>query len=304
MVGTSSGSKGNAKGKLTDTKLHNAVLKTLCALSQKVREVRGAVFMCWMIKQEAPEYKRPKEQLRAYSEQATAKGKGRGLGPPGVAAFTALLQALSERGSAVGASNAASVASFKQKRDDLEPERTFDLVPPTASWPKFTTLLCAAVSSSSSAWQSIESTFVGQSDKQERIVFSVNLQKALERALSSAIEQSSKKGDFVVASRLISPDRPLARRVDWRKKLRRTKNYWIVQLENFWEWEAVQPPLRWDECLPRLRSRRFGGSRAGPWTWSSVRRKTQHVNCTRKATSDRWQACVHGIRSRRRAVTD
>ena len=27
-----------------------------CVLSQQVREVRGAVFMCWMIKQEAPEY--------------------------------------------------------------------------------------------------------------------------------------------------------------------------------------------------------------------------------------------------------
>ena len=46
---------------------------------------------------------------------------------------------------------------------------------PTASWPKFTTQLCA-VSSSSSAWQSIENTFVVQSDKQERIVFSVKLQ--------------------------------------------------------------------------------------------------------------------------------
>ena len=41
------GQKGTAKGanKSTDAKLHNAVLKTLCALSQQVREVRGAVFM-------------------------------------------------------------------------------------------------------------------------------------------------------------------------------------------------------------------------------------------------------------------
>ena len=35
MGGTSLGSKGNAKGKLTDTKLHNAVLKTLCACHNK-----------------------------------------------------------------------------------------------------------------------------------------------------------------------------------------------------------------------------------------------------------------------------
>ena len=59
MGSTSSGQEGSAKGanKSTDAKLHNAVLKKLCVLSQQVREVRGAVFMCWMIKQEAPEYK-------------------------------------------------------------------------------------------------------------------------------------------------------------------------------------------------------------------------------------------------------
>ena len=70
------------------------------------------------------------------------------------------------------------------------------------------------------------------------------------------------------------------------------------------ELEEVPPPLRGDKCLPRLRSRRFGGSRARPWTWSSLRRKTQHVKCILRATSDRWQACMHVIRSRRRAVTD
>ena len=125
MGGTSSGLKESAKGanKSTDAKLHNAVLKTLCVLSQQVREVRGA-FMCWMIKQEAPEYKKPKEQLRAYSELAATKGKGHGLGPPGIAAFTGLLQALS-----VGAANAAGVANLKQTWDDMEPEGAFDLVP-------------------------------------------------------------------------------------------------------------------------------------------------------------------------------
>ena len=78
-----------------------------------------------MIKQEAPEFKKTKEQLRAYSELAATKGKGYGLGP---VAFTGLLQALSERGSTVGAANAAGVANLKQTRDDLEPEGAFDLV--------------------------------------------------------------------------------------------------------------------------------------------------------------------------------
>ena len=122
MGGTSSGQKGSATGanKSTDAKPHNAVLKTLCVLSQQVREVRGAVFMCWMIKQEAPEYKKPKEQA--------TKGKGHGLGPPGIAAFTGLLQALSERGSTVGAAKAAGVANLKQTWDDMEREGAFDLV--------------------------------------------------------------------------------------------------------------------------------------------------------------------------------
>ena len=85
--------------------------------------------MCWMIKQEAPEYKKPKEQLRVYSELVATKGKGHGLGLPGIAAFTGLLQALSERGSTVGAANAAGVANLKQSWDELEPDGALDLVP-------------------------------------------------------------------------------------------------------------------------------------------------------------------------------
>ena len=111
------------------TRSCNAVLETLCVLFQQVREVRGAVFMCWMIKQEATEFKKTQEQLRAYSELAATKGKGHGLGPPGIAAFTGLLQALSERGSTVGAANAAGVANLKQTWDELESEGAFDLVP-------------------------------------------------------------------------------------------------------------------------------------------------------------------------------
>ena len=81
-----------------------------------------------MIKQEAPEFKNTNGQLRAYSELAATKGKGHCFGPPGIAAFTGLLQALSERGSSVGAANADGVANLKQTWDDLEPE-ALDLVP-------------------------------------------------------------------------------------------------------------------------------------------------------------------------------
>ena len=72
------GAEGSAKGahKSTDAKLHNAVLKTLCALSQQVREVRGAVFMCWMIKQEAPEYKKQHRERPMRLEWQTSSKRG------------------------------------------------------------------------------------------------------------------------------------------------------------------------------------------------------------------------------------
>ena len=50
------------------------------------------------------------------------RARGHGLGPPRIAACTGLLQALSERGSAVGATNAPGVANFHHLWDELEPE--------------------------------------------------------------------------------------------------------------------------------------------------------------------------------------
>ena len=86
------GRKGSAKdaSKSSDAKLHNAILKTLCALSQQVREVRGAARDC-----------------SVYGALASTVGES-----------TALV-----------VSSAARVANFKQIWDDLEPERAIDLVP-------------------------------------------------------------------------------------------------------------------------------------------------------------------------------
>ena len=66
--------------------------------------------MCWMIKQEAPECKKPKEQLRAYSEQAASKSNRHGLGPRG------------SHGAYCKRCRKGAVANFKQIWDDLEPE--------------------------------------------------------------------------------------------------------------------------------------------------------------------------------------
>ena len=175
MVSASSGQKGSPKGanKSTDVKLHNAVLKTLCVLSQQVREVRGAVFMCWMIKQEALEYKKPKEPLRAYSELAATKGKGHGLGPPGIAAFTGLLQARLEW----------------QTWDDMEPEGAFDLVPHC----KLAKVYDAALSRLElviSVAQNREHIRGALEQRGANRLLGQAPSGALERALSAAIEQN------------------------------------------------------------------------------------------------------------------
>ena len=135
--------KGTAKGaiKSPDAKLHKAVLKTLCVLSQQVREVRGAVFMCWMSKQEAPEYKKPKEHLRAYSELAATKGKEHGLGPPGIVAFTGLLQALWEREAAQWELPAGLEWQTSSKRGTIWNRRRLSIWYLIACWPKCTTQL-------------------------------------------------------------------------------------------------------------------------------------------------------------------
>ena len=186
-VTMTSSQKGSAKGanKSTDAKLHNAVLKTLCVLFQQVREVRGTVFMCWMIKQEAPEYKKPKEKLRAYSELAATKG----LGPPGIAAFTGLLQALSERGSTVGAANAAGMADLKQTWDDLEPEGASDLVPDCRLAKLYDPALSRLelVTSVAQHREHIRGT-LGQTGANRLLGQAPS--GALERALSAAIEQN------------------------------------------------------------------------------------------------------------------
>ena len=191
-------------------KRHNAVHKTLCVLSQQVREVRGAVFMCWMIKQEAPEYKKPKEQLRAYSELAATKGKGHGLGPPGIAAFTLLLQALLERergwsgkpqanegrhGTGGSIRLGTSLQTGQSVRPSTEPSRTRHQrgsASRTHSWG-------ARTNRSESSFRSSCKRSVGTGtvlcDRTNKL----------------------KKVNFVAASRLDSSDRPLTRSADWRK---------------------------------------------------------------------------------------
>ena len=236
-----------------------------------------------MIKQEA---------ARAQETEGggDSTGKGHGPGPPGIAAFTGLLQALSERGSAVGASKAnmgrscaggTSMQAGQSVRPSSVPSRARHQrgrASRTHSWGNRTNRSESSSRSSSKRSVGTSTVFIDRAEL--------------------------KKVNFVAASRPISPVRPDCGRLTGDTVLSQIRTSWIVQLENWWELEAVQPPLRWDTCLPRLRSRRFRCSRAGPGTWSSLRRKTQHVNCTRKATSDGWQACMHGIRSRRGAVTD
>ena len=103
----------------------------------------------------------------------------------------------------------------------------------------------------------------------------------------------------------------------WSLIVKRLGPTWPMHVANRWEQWADRSPVSLDSCLPRPRSRRLGGSRGGRWTWRVGRlgrwwlmidkgmRKKRLASCTLSTTfSDRWQTCQHGIRSRRRAVTD
>ena len=136
--------------------------------------------MCWTIKQ---------GQLRANSEQAASKGKGHSLRPPGIAACTGLLQALSERGSPVGATNAAGVATFRQLWDELEPEGAFDMVPHCKLAKVYDAALCRLelVISVAEHREHIRGA-IGQTGANR--LFSQAPSGARERAISSALEQA------------------------------------------------------------------------------------------------------------------
>ena len=84
-------------------KLQAAMLKMLLICSQGFRELKGIIYMIFMITKESDEYIKMKEQLQAYSSKTQELGKGHGLGPPCLSAFGGLLEALLARGTAVGA---------------------------------------------------------------------------------------------------------------------------------------------------------------------------------------------------------
>ena len=85
--------------------------------------------MCRMIKQEAPEFRKTKEQFARLLGTGGDQGQGTRPWSTRDSGFTGLLQALSERGSTVGAANAANVANLKQTWDDSQPQGAFHLVP-------------------------------------------------------------------------------------------------------------------------------------------------------------------------------
>ena len=136
--------------------------------------------MCWMIKQEAPEFKKPKEQLRAYSELAA---------PPGIAAFTGLLQALSERGSTVGVVNAAGV-QISSKRGTIWNQRGLSIWYLIASWPKVYDPALGRLELVISVAQHREQIRGALGQTGVNRLLGQAPRRAMERALSAAIEQN------------------------------------------------------------------------------------------------------------------
>ena len=125
------GGKAAGKGanKLKGDKLTAAILKMLLMNAQAVRELRGAVYMVFMIDAEGNEYKKMKEQLVAYSEQVQETGKGHGLGPPSSFAFGGLLLSLRDRGPTIGNENLKGITEIQLAWENMSTEECFDMVP-------------------------------------------------------------------------------------------------------------------------------------------------------------------------------
>ena len=140
-----------------------------------------------------------------------SKGKGHDLGPPGIAAFTSLLKALSERGSAVGVTNAAGVANFKQLWDDLEPVGALDMVTHCKLAKVYDPALCRL------------EFVISAAEHREHIRGAIG-QTGANRLLGtgrgnivSARTSQLNQVNFMAASRPDSPKLPLSRCEDWRQ---------------------------------------------------------------------------------------
>ena len=127
--------KGKGKGKdkgggkpLKGDKLTYAMIKMLLMNAQSCRELKGAVFMVFMIMVDSMEYTKMKEQLVAYNEQVQAIGKGHGMGPPSGFCFGGLIIALTERKD-IGAENTKLMPELQSHWDQMTIEEGFDQVP-------------------------------------------------------------------------------------------------------------------------------------------------------------------------------
>ena len=145
---------------------------------------------------------------------------------------------------------------------------------------------------------------MAHSDKQERIVFSVKLQAELWNGHCQQRSNRIEKVNFVAASRPDSPVRPRLRQDDWRQGIASDKELMDRAIGKLVGTGGSAVSFTSGQLPTSAEIEEVGGSRAGHWTGSSMLRKRQHVKCILRATSDGWQACLHGIRSRRRAVTN
>ena len=215
MGGTSSGQSAKGANKSTDAKLHNAVLKTLCVLPQQLREVRGAVFMCCMIKQEAA---RVQETERAIARLfGTGGDQGQGI----------------RRWSTRDSGLHVLVASAVGKRQHSVSSQRSWCGKSQANVVRFGTGGCIRSGTSLQAGQSVRPSSEASRTRHQRGTtpsthswgIRTNRSESSPRSSSkrsfgpgtvSSDRTELKKVNFVAASCPDSPIRPRARQVDWR----------------------------------------------------------------------------------------
>ena len=107
-----------------------AILQTkhILKISQSVAAIEGALFDTFLGEASLQETTHMSEQTLAYATRTKADGKGHGLGPPHIWAYSGLLISLGKRRYSVGARNAETLGKLEAEYKDLNVDQRCEVI--------------------------------------------------------------------------------------------------------------------------------------------------------------------------------
>lgn len=115
---------------LAGAKLQAAVITGVMMSLQGVRELRGSLYMVWMISAQSPEALGAAAAAQRYTDRCREQGRGHQLGPPGPHRVWGILRALLNRGpQVIGQGTHDRLQQWTDRYSGLSVEHSFALVP-------------------------------------------------------------------------------------------------------------------------------------------------------------------------------